>query len=65
MLSLSGIADTEQHRQMLLRRLREGPTELYQKLTHLAAAQARMQKLVDSYWRELVKARYNVFDHQK
>jgi DNA-binding helix-hairpin-helix protein with protein kinase domain len=61
----SGIGNTAQHRQMLLNRLREGPTELYQKLTNLAAAQARTQKLIDSNWRALVEARYKVFGHQK
>jgi DNA-binding helix-hairpin-helix protein with protein kinase domain len=65
LVALSGIGNTEQHRQLLLARLREGPTELYRKLTNLAAAQARTQKLVDSYWRALVKARYDVFGHQK
>jgi len=65
LVSLSGIGNTEQHRQMLLTRLREGPTELYRKLTHLATAQARMQKLVDSCWQALVKARYDISGHQK
>jgi DNA-binding helix-hairpin-helix protein with protein kinase domain len=65
LIALSGISNTEQHRQLLLARLREGPRELQQRLTNLAAAQARVQKLVDSCWQALVKARYDVSGHQK
>ena len=65
LVALSGISNTEQHRQLLLARLREGPRELQQRLTNLAAAQARVQKLVDSYWQALEQARHKVRDHQK
>jgi hypothetical protein len=63
--ALSADPGTDERRARLMAQLREGPADLYRKLADLASKQAQVQKVVDSYWQELEKARHRALVHQK